>query len=279
MNKILIIGASGFLGSKLFSKLKNKHKVVGTYNKHKVRGLLKLDTTNKNALKRFFQKHDPDIVINTVGLNNIRVCENNKKLAKKINYTSAKNISQLCKNRKLIYISTIYVFSGKKRNYSEKHIPHPVNYYGKTHLMAEKESLKIKNSIVIRSDLLYGYNGKNRNNSFLSNIIKGKKINLNNEQIKHPLFIDDAAYAIQLMIKKDLSGIFHLAGPDKTNKYQIGIRFEKLIRKKSVITPITQSQQKVPRPKNTTINTKKARKHGIKFHSLDSAFRIIKKSL
>lgn len=281
MTKILILGASGFLGTKLYSVLKEKYEIIGTYNSHKREGLEKLDTTDKTAVNGFFLKHKPDITINTVVLNNIEACEKNKEIAEKVNSLSAGNVAEACKLAKsrLIYISTIYVFSGEKGDYSEKDIPSPVNMYGEIHLKAEQEALNLPNSIIIRSDFIYGYNGKGQSNSFFSDIIKGKNISLNNEQERQPLFIDDAADAIQIMIEKNLSGIFHLAGPDKINKYQLGIRMENLIRKESCITPVTREQQNAPRPKNTTINTEKARKQGVRFHTLKEALDMIRKQL
>jgi len=46
MSKILIIGASGFLGSKLYSMINAEHEVIGTYQAGEKKELFQLDITD-----------------------------------------------------------------------------------------------------------------------------------------------------------------------------------------------------------------------------------------
>ena len=67
-------------------------------------------------------------------------CETNQELAHKVNVEGTENIIQGCKlnNSKLVYISTDFVFDGKKGDYKEEDITNPLSCYGKTKLEAEE---------------------------------------------------------------------------------------------------------------------------------------------
>ena len=50
---VLIVGASGNLGTQLIKEMSSDFKVYGTYNTRKLNGLLKLDITNPIKVKKF----------------------------------------------------------------------------------------------------------------------------------------------------------------------------------------------------------------------------------
>ena len=58
-----------------------------------------------------------------------------------------KNLISCSKNSSyIIQISTDYVFDGNKKLYSEKDLPMPLNYYGRTKL--EAENIKLQEELV-----------------------------------------------------------------------------------------------------------------------------------
>jgi len=77
MSKILIIGASGFLGSKLYSMINAEHEVVGTYQAGEKEGLFQLDITDSSSVDNFLRTHNPDVVIHTAALSDPDECERN----------------------------------------------------------------------------------------------------------------------------------------------------------------------------------------------------------
>jgi len=97
--------------------LSKEHEIIGTYSKNKKEGLYYLDATEKNSVKDFFTKFKPDIVIDTVALTSSVACEKDPKLCEELNYVTAKNIAEACKetNAKMVFISSSYLFDGEKR--------------------------------------------------------------------------------------------------------------------------------------------------------------------
>src|SRR3989344_7038530 len=142
--KIAVIGASGFLGRKCYDSLSKENEVVGTYFGKKHNYLIELDATKKEDVESFLHKYKPEVVIDTVALTSSTKCEQNPDLAESLNYLTAKNISEISKEigAKVFFISSSYVFDGEKGNYVEEDPANPLNVYGKTKLMAEREVLK-----------------------------------------------------------------------------------------------------------------------------------------
>jgi len=91
-------------------------------------------------ITEFFNSIKPEIVVHAGALSNVDKCEENKELAWKINVEGTQHIAELSRKHKafLIYVSTDYVFSGKKGMYTENDETKPINHYGKTKLEGEK---------------------------------------------------------------------------------------------------------------------------------------------
>ena len=207
------------------------------------------------------------------------------KLAEKLNYLTAKNIVGAIGDTKstMIFMSSSYVFDGKEGNYSEEDEINPNNEYGRTKIKAEREVLKLSDSInpiVLRMDIMYGYNGKKENNGVFDRVLSGNKIKVGNpNQIRQPLFVDDLAEIIVKLIEKKQSGIFHVAGPTRIKTIDFIRKLEALVRKESKISVIREKELLVKPLKNSTLNISKITSLGIKTSSLDKGLETIRKQL
>ncbi len=97
----MIIGGSGQVGLNLIKSFsKSEHQsnfqVFATYNQHKTEGLDFLDITDKNSIRKIFEKYKPNIVIQTSALTYVEQCEEDKELANKINVIGIQNVVDLC---------------------------------------------------------------------------------------------------------------------------------------------------------------------------------------
>ncbi|MCJ7613140.1 sugar nucleotide-binding protein, partial [Candidatus Bathyarchaeota archaeon] len=114
------------------------HEVYSGFNEHEAKNGIpvKLDLSRLENITEVFNSIKPEIVVHAGALSNVDKCEENKELAWKINVEGTQHIAELSRKHKafLIYVSTDYVFCGKKGNYTETDETKPVNYYGKTKL-------------------------------------------------------------------------------------------------------------------------------------------------
>jgi dTDP-4-dehydrorhamnose reductase len=190
--KILIIGGSGLVGKRLYEFLKKTHYIVyATFNKNLIEknGYISLDITRKTDVDFIFKKIAPDIVIHTAAYSNVEKCEIHRETAFKINVKGTKNIAIASENigAKIVYISTDYVFDGKKGCYTEIDATNPINYYGVTKYEGEEIIKKICSDFIIaRTAVVYGYNKGNFATWIIERLKKGDEINIVIDQYISP---------------------------------------------------------------------------------------------
>lgn len=249
--KVLIIGGSGVIGYNILKDfLHDKIDLRFTYFKNKPPisgGGIYLDITKKNDTIKIIEQFNPDVVIHTVSITNLDLCENDHNLADEVNVKGTSNVIEGCKkNRsKLIFLSTSAVFDGTKLEYFEDDEPAPVSYYGKTKKISED---LVRNSklpyLIIRIDQPYFWSEKwQHTNSVLRvlNSLRNKK--LFKEIIdwyNTPTFIPDIVIAIKSLIKIDCCGIYHVVGSDYINRYNWALNVAAIFElDKNHILPIT----------------------------------------
>ena len=108
----------------------------------------------------------PDIVIHAAAFTNVDDCEKNKDRAFAVNVQGTRNIADAVEKigAKVVYISTDFVFDGKKGMYKEIDSTKPINYYGITKLNGERIVDKLLDDYIIaRTSVLYGWNPFSQN--------------------------------------------------------------------------------------------------------------------
>jgi len=218
---IIIVGASGFLGSQLFANLSKQHNVIGTYFSKSVEDLVHVDTSNKKQVVTFLKTIKPDLLIDCSGMTRPDQCEKNQPRAYQVNVEGVANLTAHC-SCKVIYFSTDYVFDGRIGQYTETDKPNPINYYGWTKLEAEKIVLGARpDNVVLRVAGLYGYN--RRNNEFLYSLSKSKSIIYKaNDCISSSLLLNDVTQNIEYFWSA--SGLYHLADGETLSRHKFALK-------------------------------------------------------
>ncbi len=271
--KILVTGVNGLLGQKVYSRLKNDHKLFLTDLADKfilterVVPYCKADITNYEEIKNIIKNFAPDCVVNCAAYTDVDGCEIEKELSWNVNVKAVQYLAYFSRvfHFHLIHISTDYIFDGKKGQYSEGDIPEPLSYYGKEKLAAENAVLNEgENYTIIRTNVLYGAQYGTRNN-FVTWLVKelaaGKKVNIVTDQFNNPNWAEDLARMIETVIGKKACGVFHAGGAEYFNRYQMATEIAKILGVNSdLIKPVLTSslKQKAIRPKWGGLNIHKA---------------------
>lgn len=165
--KILVFGASGMIGREIFCVLSDSllnYSVYGT-----VRSLNKLlefptayqknlllldDVADQCKVTDLYNKVNPDIVINCLGITKHRDAYSDSAALLIANSIFPHILSRLSleSGAKLIQISTDCVFSGKKGDYTEIDIPDATDLYGKSKFLGEISNSK--NILTIRTSTI-----------------------------------------------------------------------------------------------------------------------------
>lgn len=274
--RILVTGSNGQLGKALQKVLPKKDSFFTTRKD--------FDITNEKETVQQIASVRPEIVIHTAAYTDVDGCEKNPSLAFLINVKGTENIVLACQKigAKAIYISTDFVFDGKKKSpYKEEDLPNPLSVYGKTKVQGEEIIKKLPKYYIIRTAWLFG-NGKNFVRTILELSKKQKEIKVVNDQVGCPTYAFDLAKAIwQLIQKKSPFGVYHITNSGQCSWYEFAKEILKLEgkSKKVEIKPITSKEwQKIKpdsakRPKYSVLDCSRVKKLGIKIRPWQEALK------
>lgn len=245
MKKILITGGDGQLGRSFSSNYQEKYNILSL-------GRDSLDITNEEQILKVIKEFQPNIILNCAAMTDVDGCEDNPIIAETINALAIKNLLDVFKGF-FIHISTDYVFDGKKGPYKESDIPNPINMYGKTKLFGEEIVKNNSNQwVILRTNVLFGLASKASFVSWVVNSLKeNKEIFVVNDQINNPVWINDFAKIIDLVISNNLKGLFHVGSDTLSSRYEFANMIAEVFNlKKGKIHPISTESlnQKAGRP-------------------------------
>ena len=148
--RIVITGGSGRFG-KVFKKEAHKYNYDFLFPTSK-----ELNILNQKLIRKYLSKKKPKYLIHLAGLSRpMKIHEKSPSESIDKNIIGTANITKACinSNIKLIYVSTCYVYPGKKGNYSEQSSLMPINNYAWSKLGGESSVMLYKNSLILRASI------------------------------------------------------------------------------------------------------------------------------
>lgn len=233
--RLLVTGSGGLLGSKLceLAALEN-HELYSSYSQHKpLQGTpIRIDISDKNAIKKAFERAKPETVVHAAAFTDVDRCELEKEHAWKVNVEGTTNLAVSCKRHGvfLVYVSTDYIFDGKKGLYKEDDEPNPINYYGLTKLQGE-DAVKdlLEDYCIARTSVLYGSTAAAGKTNFalwlLEKLKHNEKAKIVTDQWNSPTLNTNLANMLLEIAERRITGTYHLAGATRISRYD----FSKLI--------------------------------------------------
>lgn len=268
--RLLLTGASGFLGHNIIQQAQQHYQVIGIVQKHTVNlpgvQLVKMDITDHIALRNIVREVQPDAIIHAAAIGDVNRCEQYPRETEELNVGTSVYLAKLAAEMQLRYAftSTDLVFDGEKGGYNETDAPNPINHYGEQKLMAEEGIRAVyPQAAICRMPLMFGVGGLGSKNFFLpllARIRASEEIGLFTDEYRSALGAISAAKGLLLAVSA-FNGTYHLGGPEKTNRYTLGILMAQAagIGQPS-IKAIMQADvpMPAPRPKDVTLDSSKA---------------------
>ena len=284
--KILVLGGSGLVGDHFITNSKSND-FITTY-RNNVTNFSNVISVKINLpqdwpkLEELILKEKPDIVLNSIAYSNSDFCETNREETYILHVKISEKITTICSkiNSKIVFLSTDYVFDGKKGNYAENDKTNPINYYGHTKDLAEKIILKNENNLVLRTAMVYGLSSKVRFLRYvIENLKKDQEINTYNDIFNSATLLDDLTNGISKAIELDASGIYHIVGSSCVSRFDFAKTVAKVFDfNENLVKPVSilSAKLKAKRPINPCLNNSKASKtFGIKFSSINEGIKQI----
>jgi dTDP-4-dehydrorhamnose reductase len=243
--KTLIFGVGGMMGKELSKVFPDAIKFTRS----------EIDITDEDRVRLTIEKIKPDVVVNAAAYTNVDGCEDDKELVFNVNGRALEYIARSCSSAGaiLVHYSTDYVFDGSKKEYFESDKTNPINVYGQSKLMGEKNIIEnMKDYRIIRTSWLFGLQGKN----FVETMLKLSKemdtVKVVNDQFGKPTYSVDLAQKTSEIIKLP-PGIYHITNEGTCSWYE----FAKAIIGNVVSCSTDEFPRKAKRPKySVMVNTK-----------------------
>ena len=276
MKRLLITGASGFLGWNICQCARSDWKIFGTMYSHSVSipgvTLVKVDLTVFDDLKTLFRESKPAAVIHTAAISDANFCQEDRFASYKINTEAAINIAGLCGDLDIpcLFISSDLVFDGSNPPYSEEDEPSPLSVYGEHKLMAEiGMKTRCASVVICRVPLMYGASGPTAS-SFLQPLLRqmkmGIEVNLFIDEFRTPLSGKNAIEGLMIALEK-LPDLVHLGGLERISRYEFGKLVMDVFKLPNAnLNPCRQREvpMAAPRPRDVSLTNAKAMRMGFR---------------
>jgi dTDP-4-dehydrorhamnose reductase len=280
LQKLLITGASGFLGWNLCQVARSQWETHGLYHQHAIEiadvRLHQVDLTDGELLAATIDRLAPDAIVHTAAASNPNFCQQQPQLTHQINVTASQTLGKICAAAQipLVFTSTDLVFDGTQAPYRETDPTAPINIYGEQKVAAERAILATSDRAVIcRMPLMFG-NVPPTATSFIqpwiAALTEGRNLQLFIDEFRTPVSGTTAAQGL-LMALTAPPGILHLGGSERISRYEFGLVMADVFGfDRSLLSPISQQDlvMAAPRAADVSLDNTKAIALGYELPSL-----------
>lgn len=283
--RFFVTGVNGQLGHDVMNELnKRGHEGVGSDMALIYAGVddgsavttmpyMRLDITDKDAVKKIISEVNPDAVIHCAAWTAVDMAEDDDKVeaVRKVNASGTQNIADVCKKLdcKMLYLSTDYVFDGQGTEPWQPDCKDykPLNVYGQTKLEGELAvNQSLKKYFIVRIAWVFGLNGK----TFIKTMINvGKthnEVRVVNDQFGTPTYTFDLARLLVDMCESEKYGYYHATNEGGyISWYDFCVEFYKQYGLTTKVIPVTTEEyglSKAVRPSNSRLDKSKLVENG-----------------
>ena len=260
MNRILLFGGSGILGSEVMRQLQAEDMVYSAPPSSK------LDVRNRKLLENFVLEYNPNWIVNCAAWTNVDGAEELFESAIDLNERAVRSMAEIARpiGCKVVHVSTDYVFDGESSiPYVETSPTNPINKYGESKLRGEKVLLEIlpTEAYVVRTAWLYGITGRNFVKTIATMALSNQPAQVVNDQLGCPTSSRDLAIAIIEIIKNSPpAGIYNFSNNGSCSWFELArMIYEEVGANPDSVEAISYASLnlKVKRPKYTLLTKEK----------------------
>lgn len=271
MQRVLLTGASGFLGWNLLHTVPNNIEVIGQYNtgtiQVPVKEVIQTDLAIRASVDAMLAKAKPDAIIHTAAVADANLFETQREKSFLINWIATNHMAAYAAEHQIpfIFTSTDLVFDGTKGNYTEEDDPKVLSAYGLSKASAELGiASRYKKACICRMPLMFGYGGPQAQSfitPFLQKLRSGEELKLFTDEYRSAVDGISAAKGLWMALTDNWHGLYHLGGQHRRSRHEFGVLLAEAFGiDEPNITPIKQAelQMAAQRPADVSLNSSKA---------------------
>lgn len=215
--RILLTGASSYVGARLYVDLQKKFEIIGTYHGTKLsEKFIQLDTTNPEEVRKIILEQKPDVILHAAANANAKWCESHPEEARALNQKSTESIVSVANEigAKVILLSSFVAIN-------------PTNVYAETKVASEEMVKKTKNGyIILRPSLIIGFSPNTTNdrpfNRILKNLDEGTEVVYDSSWKFQPTYLGHISEVIEKVLEQNmLNETIHIAVKELKSRYDV----------------------------------------------------------
>ena len=255
--RLLVTGASGFLGRTLCRQAATSWEVSLGYHDHepdtRFGVAYRFDVSDRAAVARVFAAARPDAVIHAA------VTSREEKLDQVVVHGS-EAVARTAAERGvlLVHVSSDMVFDGERAPYDEDWPPSPITPYGRAKAEAEARVARAHpGAVIARTSLLYSLRPPDpRLARVLEDLEAGRPVTFFTDERRCPAEVGDVAAALLGAARRvsTLPPVLHLCGPETLSRWDFGVGcLEVLGVPSSAVRSQTVAESGMRRPRDLTL--------------------------
>jgi dTDP-4-dehydrorhamnose reductase len=285
-SRVLVTGAAGLLGGRVAALVARRFDVVAARHRTAPPARLsevELDLLDPASLAAALERSRCDAVVHCAAQSNPDRSEAEPEPARRLNAEATADLARACHRRglRLVALSTDLVFAGDRPFVREEDATGPPLVYGRTKLDGEVAALaEAPDTVLLRVALVAG-RGHGRKGTSTESVAwalrAARPLRLYTDQMRTPVDSASVADAVVRALERPISGRFHLGGPERVSRYELGLRVAAVLGLSAeAIAPVTTAEmpQAGRRPLDTSLDSGRARRElGWEPRGLDEAIR------
>ncbi len=293
MKKLLVTGASGFLGWQVCAAAPKQWSIVATSQSRREAvypktPYLPCDLREKDATWRLLKAVKPDAVFHLAAFSNTNYCEKHPEESRQLNVAATARLAEMCaeRNIRLVFTSSEQVYDGSAEHYAESDESKPRNEYGRQKLAAEGQIFEaLPGACAVRIAVMFGQ-AHPSSPSFLQQWLEHwqQMLPVTAFHDEHRSFMSGemAADGLFFLLGKDAEGVFNLSGATAHSRYDFALLSRGIFNLKNAI--VRKSAQKdvemaASRPPNLVLDNSKIEALGFSPRAAEAELRALAKRM
>ena len=254
MTRVLVTGGNGQVGRSITDLLGDQrfqHLTVSVADR------ATCDITNPDAVRRAIERFNPSVIVNTAAYTAVDASETDEAAAMLVNCDGVAHLAAQT-GRRLIHLSTDYVFDGSKDGwYTESDPVAPLGVYGTSKWQGEQAARTNPDHLILRTAWVYAAHGHNFVKTMLRLGAERGNLRVVADQIGCPTSAHDIADAILRLVDIDATGTYHMAGASQATWHELATATFELAELDVAVEAIgtTENPTPAPRPANSRLDS------------------------
>jgi dTDP-4-dehydrorhamnose reductase len=237
--RVLVTGAGGLLGGRLAALLHERGlEVTAAWRESpppEGPRSLAAQLDDAASVAALLDAARPEAVVHAAVLSRADDCERRPEAAEHVNARLPGLVARACAERgiRLVALSTDLVFAGDRSFSAEGDVALPRNRYGRTKLAGERAVLEACPAAAVARVALVTGRGHGARATSSEQVARGLRAGrpqkLFTDEFRTPVDPESVAAALARLVAGQEAGVFHLGGPERVSRFELGLRVAKAL--------------------------------------------------